>query len=126
MPEIGTAYDAVDLRQTLINELDPDFYAIWRRLIGVSLLSGEHSADEPRKQLLEVKTREFVAIAALAQRGAAPDRIARHMRRAVEHGATHRQILAVAETLVVPGGAPTFLRVIEALMLIIDEDRAKP
>jgi len=39
-----------------------------------------------------------------------------HMRRAIEHGATKRELLEAIQSAAVPGGGPTFSTGVQALM----------
>src|SRR5262245_41041788 len=64
---------------------------------------------------LAVKYREMVIIGILAFRGTG-DGIATHMRRAVEHGATKRELLEAVTAAAVPGGGPTLSAGVKALM----------
>src|SRR2546426_10809594 len=55
---------------------------------------------------LSIKHREMVIIGILAFRGR-DDGVVAHMRRAVEHGATKRELLEAIQAAAVPGGGPT-------------------
>src|SRR5437879_9920596 len=55
---------------------------------------------------LSIKHREMVIIGILAFRGR-EDGVVAHMRRAVEHGATKRELLEAIQAAAVPGGGPT-------------------
>lgn len=65
----------------------------------------ELSIGEGRE--LSIKYREMVIIGILAFRGR-PEGIVAHMRRAIEHGATKRELLEAIQSAAVPGGGPTF------------------
>ena len=64
---------------------------------------------------LSVKYREMVIIGILAFRGR-QEGVAAHMRRAVEHGATKRELLEAIQSAAVPGGGPTLSAGVQALM----------
>src|SRR5207247_2952388 len=57
---------------------------------------------------LAIKYREMVIIGILAYRGAGQEGMLAHMRRAIQHGATKRELLEAIESAAVPGGGPTF------------------
>ena len=64
---------------------------------------------------LTIKYREMVIIGILAFRGLKEGVIA-HMKRAIDHGATKRELLEAIQSAGVPGGGPTFATGAEALM----------
>ena len=64
---------------------------------------------------LSVKHKEMVIIGILAFRGR-EDGVVAHMRRAVEHGATKRELLEAVQAAAVPGGGPTLSTGVQALM----------
>ena len=64
---------------------------------------------------LSVKHKEMVIIGILAFRGR-EDGVVAHMRRAVEHGATKRELLEAIQAAAVPGGGPTLSTGVQALM----------
>ncbi len=64
---------------------------------------------------LSIKHKEMVIIGILAYRGR-KDGVVAHMKRAVDHGATKRELLEAIEAAAVPGGGPCFSTGIEALM----------
>src|SRR5256885_15566062 len=66
---------------------------------------------------LSIKHREMVIIGILAYRGR-EDGVVTHMRRAIQHGATKRELLEAIESAAVPGGGPTFSTGAQALMQI--------
>ena len=94
---------------------DPDFVEAYNRLYELGLGEGRH---------VSAKVREFVAIALLAFRGAEQSGLVAHMQRAMRLGATREELLEVLETCLVPGGAPTFHRVLSALMQVDGNERA--
>ena len=57
----------------------------------------------------------MVIIGILAFRGRKEGVVA-HMRRAIEHGATKRELLEAVQSAAVPGGGPTFSTGAQALM----------
>jgi len=71
---------------------------------------------------LSIKYREMVIIGILAFRGREEGVVA-HMRRAVQHGATKRELLEAVQSAAVPGGGPTFSTGVQALMKL-DRDGA--
>jgi alkylhydroperoxidase/carboxymuconolactone decarboxylase family protein YurZ len=64
---------------------------------------------------LSVKYREMIIIGILAFRGR-QDGVVAHMRRAIEHGATKRELLEAIQSAAVPGGGPTLSSGLQALM----------
>ena len=62
-----------------------------------------------------MKYREMVIIGILAFRGRKEGVVA-HMRRAIEHGATKRELLEAIQSAAVPGGGPCFSTGAQALM----------
>jgi alkylhydroperoxidase/carboxymuconolactone decarboxylase family protein YurZ len=66
---------------------------------------------------LAVKYREMVAIGIIAFRGR-QDGVVAHMRRAIQHGATKRELLEAIQSAAVPGGGPTLSTGVQALMEI--------
>jgi len=85
---------------------DPDYIRARAPLSALSLGEGKE---------LSVKHREMVIIGILAFRGREGGVIA-HMRRAIEHGATKRELLEAIQSAAVPGGGPTFSTGVQALM----------
>ena len=57
----------------------------------------------------------MIIIGILAFRGRQEGVVA-HMRRAVQHGATKRELLEAMQSAAVPGGGPTFSTGVQALM----------
>ncbi len=78
----------------------------------------ELSIGEGRE--LSVKYREMVIIGILAFRGRR-DGVIAHMRRAIEHGATKRELLEAIQSAAVPGGGPAFSTGAQALMQLDQE-----
>jgi alkylhydroperoxidase/carboxymuconolactone decarboxylase family protein YurZ len=64
---------------------------------------------------LAIKYREMVIIGILAFRGL-KEGVMAHMKRAIDHGATKRELLEAIQSAGVPGGGPTFATGAEALM----------
>jgi alkylhydroperoxidase/carboxymuconolactone decarboxylase family protein YurZ len=64
---------------------------------------------------LSIKYREMVIIGILAFRGRQEGVVA-HMRRAIQHGATKRELLEATQAAAVPGGGPTLSAGVQALM----------
>jgi alkylhydroperoxidase/carboxymuconolactone decarboxylase family protein YurZ len=69
---------------------------------------------------LSVKSREMVIIGILAFRGR-QDGVLAHMRRAIQHGATKRELLEATQAAAVPGGGPTLSEGVQALMQLEKE-----
>lgn len=93
-------------------EKDPDFIEAYNNLYTKGLSDGN---------ALPVKTRELIAIAILAFRGRA-DGVYEHTKRALRNGATKQELLEAAQTMLIPGGAPTFSVALKALMRIEQEE----
>jgi alkylhydroperoxidase/carboxymuconolactone decarboxylase family protein YurZ len=66
---------------------------------------------------LAIKYREMVAIGIIAFRGR-HDGVVAHMKRAIQHGATKRELLEAIQSAAVPGGGPTLSTGVQALMEI--------
>jgi alkylhydroperoxidase/carboxymuconolactone decarboxylase family protein YurZ len=73
---------------------------------------------------LSVRHREMVIIGILAFRGRQEGVVA-HMRRAIDHGATKRELLEAIQAAAVPGGGPTLSAGINALMQLEKEGAFK-
>ncbi|MGE3541281.1 MAG: carboxymuconolactone decarboxylase family protein [Candidatus Tectimicrobiota bacterium] len=86
---------------------DPDFTEAYNRMYELALGEGQH---------VSAKVREFVAIALLAFRGAEREALVAHMRRAIRLGASKEELFEVLAATMVPGGAPTFHRGLNALL----------
>src|SRR5256885_3196902 len=69
---------------------------------------------------LSIKHREMVIIGILAFRGR-QDGVVAHMRRAIQHGATKRELLEATEAAAVPGGGPTLSAGVQAVMQLEKE-----
>ena len=74
---------------------------------------------------LSVKYREMVAIGVLCFR-VQQDGVVAHMRRAIEHGATKRELLEAIQSAAVPGGGPALSTGVKALMQLEKEGAFKP
>jgi alkylhydroperoxidase/carboxymuconolactone decarboxylase family protein YurZ len=85
---------------------DPDYAAARQPISALSV--GEGKA-------LSIKYREMVIIGILAFRGR-DEGVVAHMRRAVEHGATRRELLEAIQAAAVPGGGPTLSSGVQGLM----------
>jgi AhpD family alkylhydroperoxidase len=94
-------------------ENDVDFAEAYNRLYDIALTDG---------QALPVKTRELIAIALLAFRGL-EGAVYEHVKRALQNGATKREILEAIETAYIPGGAPTLLTGLNVLVRIEEEEK---
>lgn len=91
----------------LAAKMDPDFTEAYNRIYELGMGEGQH---------VSAKVREFVAIALLAFRGADRGGLVAHMQRAIRLGATKEELFEVLEATLVPGGAPTFHRGLNALL----------
>lgn len=85
---------------------DPEYVRARQPLSALSIGEGKE---------LSVKHREMVIIGILAFRGRKEGVLA-HMRRAIDHGATKRELLEAIQSAAVPGGGPTFSTGAQALM----------
>ncbi len=80
------------------------------------------SAGEGRE--LSIKYREMVMIGILAFRGR-QEAVVAHMRRAIAHGATSRELLEALYAAQVPGGGPTLSVGVQALITLESEGALK-
>jgi alkylhydroperoxidase/carboxymuconolactone decarboxylase family protein YurZ len=87
---------------------DPEFAAARKPLSALSTGEGKE---------LSVKYREMVIIGILAFRGRLEGVIA-HMRRAIQHGATKRELLEAVQSAGIPGGGPTLSTGVQAIMAL--------
>ena len=87
---------------------DPDYVLARQPLSELSVGEGKE---------LSIKHREMVIIGILAFRGR-EEGVATHMRRAIQHGATKRELLEAIQSAAVPGGGPTFSTGVQALMKV--------
>jgi alkylhydroperoxidase/carboxymuconolactone decarboxylase family protein YurZ len=85
---------------------DPDYAKARGPLSALSIGEGKE---------LSIKHREMVIIGILAFRGR-QDGVVAHMRRAIQHGATKRELLEAIQAAAVPGGGPTLSSGLQALM----------
>lgn len=90
---------------------DPDYVRARAPLSALSIGEG---------QALAIKHREMVIIGILCYRGR-EDGVVAHMRRAIEHGATKRELLEAVYSAAVPGGGPTLSAGVKALMQLDTE-----
>ncbi len=90
---------------------DPEYVKARKPLSDLSIGEGRE---------LSIKHREMVIIGILAYRGRQEGVVA-HMRRAIEHGATKRELLEAVQSAAVPGGGPTFSIGAQALMQLDNE-----
>ncbi len=94
---------------------DPEYVKARQPLSALSIGEGKE---------LSVKHREMVIIGILAYRGRQEGVLA-HMRRAIDHGATKRELLEAIQSAAVPGGGPTFSSGAQALMQLDREGMFK-
>ena len=87
---------------------DPEYFRARQPLSALSIGEGKE---------LSVKYREMVIIGILAYRGR-EEGVVTHMRRAIQHGATKRELLEAIQSAAVPGGGPTFSTGVQALMQV--------
>jgi len=85
---------------------DPDYVRARQPVTALSVGEGKE---------LSIKYREMVIIGILAYRGR-QEGVVTHMKRAVEHGATKRELLEAIYAAAVPGGGPTLSSGVQALM----------
>ena len=85
---------------------DPEFVQARQPVSALSI--GEGKA-------LSVKYRKMVIIGILCYRGR-EDGVVAHMKRAIEHGATKRELLEAVYSAAVPGGGPALSSGVKALM----------
>jgi alkylhydroperoxidase/carboxymuconolactone decarboxylase family protein YurZ len=90
-----------------VAEHDPDFMERYNAYYRDAL-----SRDDG----LPIKYRELVALGVLAFRGVGEGAMVNHIKRAMEHGATRSEVIGALEAAAIPGGAPTFLHGIRALI----------
>ena len=95
---------------------DPEYVKARKPLSDLSI--GEGKA-------LPIKYREMVIIGILAYRGVGQEGILAHIRRAIQHGATKRELLEAIQSAAVPGGGPTFSAGVRALMQLDAEGAFK-
>jgi len=113
MREQGNAYGYA-WKDWLANE-DPAY-------INVNQPFSEYSAGEG--QQLSIKHREMVMIGILAFRSR-QEAVAAHMRRAIAHGASKRELLEALYAAQIPGGGPTLSVGVRALMQLEQENGFK-
>ncbi|HSF06976.1 MAG TPA: carboxymuconolactone decarboxylase family protein [Methylomirabilota bacterium] len=87
---------------------DPEYVLARKPLSELSVGEGKE---------LSIKHREMVIIGILAFRGR-EEGVVTHMRRAIQHGATKRELLEAIQSAAVPGGGPTFSTGVQALMKV--------
>jgi len=92
---------------------DPEYVLARKPLSELSVGEGKE---------LSIKHREMVIIGILAFRDREEGVVA-HMRRALQHGTTKRELLEAIQSAAVPGGGPTFSTGVQALMKL-DRDGA--
>jgi alkylhydroperoxidase/carboxymuconolactone decarboxylase family protein YurZ len=90
---------------------DPDYASARQPASALSTGAGKE---------LSIKHREMVIIGILAFRGR-QDGVVAHMRRAIQHGATKRELLEAIEAAALPGGGPTLSEGVQALMQLEHE-----
>ena len=108
-PKSASAY-GYPWAKWLANE-DPDYAAARGPVSALSVGEGKE---------LSIKYREMVIIGILAFRGR-DEGVVAHMRRAVEHGATKRELLEAVYAAAVPGGGPTLSSGVQGIMQLEGE-----
>ena len=98
----------------LVARDDPDFMESYNQYYRDAL---------NRDSGLAIKYREMVALGVLCFRGASEGALINHIKRAMEHGATKAEILGALEAAAIPGGAPTFLTGVKAIVAIEKEKK---
>lgn len=76
-----------------------------------------------KRKALPAKIREFVAMAILAYKGRT-EVVYEHAKRAIRLGATKQKLLEVFQTAILPAGAPTLTKGLQALMRMGNEEKA--
>ena len=94
-------------------EKDVDFIEAYNTLYDRGLNDGT---------ALPAKTRELIAMGILAYRGL-ENSVYEHLMRALRLGATKKEVLEAIETMIIPGGAPTFGTGLRALMRVEADDK---
>jgi alkylhydroperoxidase/carboxymuconolactone decarboxylase family protein YurZ len=94
---------------------DPEYAAARQQASALAIGHGKE---------LSIKHREMVIIGILAFRGR-DEGVVAHMRRAVEHGATKRELLEAIQAAAVPGGGPTLSAGVQGLMKLEAEGAFK-
>ncbi|MBI2202547.1 MAG: carboxymuconolactone decarboxylase family protein [Candidatus Rokubacteria bacterium] len=94
---------------------DPEYVRARQPLSALSIGDGKE---------LPIKHREMVIIGILCYRGR-EDGVVAHMRRAIQHGATKRELLEAVYSAAVPGGGPTLSAGVKALMQLDTEGAFK-
>lgn len=94
---------------------DPEYMRARQPLSALSIGEGRE---------LAIKYREMVIIGMLCDRGR-DEGVVAHMRRAIEHGATKRELLEAVYSAAVPGGGPTLSTGVKALMRLDAEGAFK-
>ena len=87
---------------------DPEFAAVRAPFSAMSMGEGKE---------LSIKHREMVVIGILCFRGRLEGVVA-HMRRAVQHGATKRELLEAVQAAGIPGGGPTLSTGVQGIMAL--------
>ncbi len=112
MEQMRAARGYVYPSHAYIAEHDPAFLDVYNKLAGAALL---HDGQDDGSHALPVKYREMVVCAVLAYRGSV-EGVATHAKRAMAHGATEQELFEAFQATMIPGGAPTFLAGVRALM----------
>jgi alkylhydroperoxidase/carboxymuconolactone decarboxylase family protein YurZ len=97
----------------LVAREDPDFMESYNQYYRDALA---------RDTGLPIKYRELVALGILAYRGVWEGALINHIKRAIEHGATKAEVIGALEAAAIPGGAPTFVTGIRALIKVEEEE----
>lgn len=101
-----------------LRDADPEFLKVYETWVERSLgLDGHGDTGHG----LPPKYRELVVSAVLAMRGAPARGIAAHLARALSSGLTEAEAREGMIAASVPGGAPTLLTGLRALMLALEE-----
>jgi alkylhydroperoxidase/carboxymuconolactone decarboxylase family protein YurZ len=120
--EVEKRFGQVSPAHRRIAESDLEFFRLYTALVGRAL--GGREAEETGG--LPAKYREIVLCAILAFRSGhflSPNPILiHHVQRALELGATRQELFDAFKTAMVPGGAPTFMAGVTAL---VEADRVE-
>jgi predicted amidohydrolase/alkylhydroperoxidase/carboxymuconolactone decarboxylase family protein YurZ len=94
----------LDLHRTLAR-LDPAFLASYDAFLDATFLA---------ERTLDRRVKELVYIGALTAQGTDEAHLVAHMRAAVAHGSTEREVLEVLEQVLPPAGVPRFIAGLQA------------
>ena len=100
----------------------PMVYLAQKDLPFIEAYDNLYNASLQDGKALAAKYRELVCIGILAHRGF-EDICAAHIKRALKLGVTKQELLDAIETMIIPGGAPTFGVALNALIKVEEEEK---